>query len=189
MKSEHNTNESTKFELAEACKACMHNTPVENITVKQICDQSHLSRQTFYRCFLDKYDLINWYFDHLLQESFSQMGSGKTIQEGLILKFRYIQQEYVFFRAAFSNDTQNNLQQHDFEMIFAFYQNLIRKKNAACSQEILDILEMYCWASIYMTVKWVMQEMPKTPEELTGTMIAAMPKELSDLFKKLKILA
>jgi len=39
-----------------------------------------------------------------------------------------------------------------------------------------------------MTVKWVMQEMPKSPEELTRTMILAMPKELSDLFKKLKIL-
>jgi AcrR family transcriptional regulator len=189
MSDEHKANESTKLALAEACKACMHKTPVENITVKQICDQSHLSRQTFYRCFLDKYDLINWYFDRLLHESFSQMGSGKTIQEGLILKFRYIQQEYVFFRAAFSTDTQNNLQQHDFEMIFSFYQNLIQKKHAECTQEILDILEMYCWASIYMTVKWVMQEMPKSPEELTRTMIAAMPKELSDLFKKLKILA
>ena len=71
-------------------------------------------------------------------------------------------------------------------MIFAFYQDLIRSKHAECSQEILDILEMYCWASIYMTVKWVMQEMPKRPEELTATMIAAMPKDLSDLFKKLK---
>lgn len=180
--------DATKFALAEACKQCMQKTPIENITVKQICDQSHLSRQTFYRCFLDKYDLINWYFDHLLIESFSKMGSGKTIQEGLILKFRYIQQEYVFFRAAFSNDSQNNLQQHDFDMIFEFYQNLITNKGVTCSQEILDILEMYCWASIYMTVKWVMQEMPKSPEELTVTMITAMPKDLSDLFKKLKIL-
>ena len=189
MQNEHSTNESTKLALAQACKTCMHNTPVENITVRQICDAGHLSRQTFYRCFLDKYDLINWYFDRLLHESFDQMGSGKTIQEGLILKFRYIQQEYDFFRAAFSTDTQNNLRQHDFDMIFAFYQNLIHKKNMECSQEILDILEMYCWASIYMTVKWVMQEMPKSAEELTETMIAAMPQELSSLFKKLKILA
>lgn len=188
MGNKEGTERSAKLQLAEACRECMHTTSVENLTVKQICDKSHLSRQTFYRCFLDKYDLINWYFDRLLEESFDQMGSGKTIQEGLILKFRYIQQEYVFFRAAFSTDTQNNLRQHDFEMIFSFYQNLMKKKHAECTQEILDILEMYCWASIYMTVKWVMQEMPKTPEELTKTMIAAMPKELSDVFKKLKIL-
>jgi len=189
MTTVHPSNESTKLQLAQACKACMHNTSVENLTVKQFCDYSHLSRQTFYRCFLDKYDLINWYFDRLLHESFDQMGSGKTIQEGLNLKFRYIQQEYIFFRAAFSTDTQNNLQQHDFDMIFAFYQNLLKSKHAEYDQEILDILEMYCWASIYMTVKWVMQEMPKSPEELTRTMILAMPKELSALFKKLKILA
>ena len=189
METRQTANESTKLELAKACRECMRTTAVESITVRQICENSGLSRQTFYRCFCDKYDLINWYFDRLLHESFDQLGSGKTVREGLILKFRYIKQEYVFFRAAFSTDTQNNLRDHDFQMIFSFYQNLIRQKHGDASQRILDILEMYCSASIYMTVKWVMQDMPVSPEELADTMIAAMPQELAALFRKLKILA
>jgi len=166
----------------------MRTTAVENITVRAICEKSHLSRQTFYRCFSDKYDLINWYFDRLLHESFDQMGSGKTVREGLILKFRYIRQEYVFFRAAFSTDTQNSLRDHDFQMIFSFYRNLLENKIGEIPRRILDILEMYCQASIYMTVKWVMQEMPISPEELTEIMIAAMPQELSALFRRAGIL-
>lgn len=53
--------EKTKYRLAESMKECMKTTPVEEITVRQICEICGVTRQTFYRNFLDKYDLINWY--------------------------------------------------------------------------------------------------------------------------------
>ena len=55
--------ERTKYKLAHSMKECMMTTSVENITVKQIVEKCGLTRQTFYRNFLDKYDLINWYFE------------------------------------------------------------------------------------------------------------------------------
>ena len=68
--------EKTKYRLAESMKECMKSTPVEEITVRQICEICGVTRQTFYRNFLDKYDLINWYFDKLLTKSFERMGFG-----------------------------------------------------------------------------------------------------------------
>ena len=65
--------EKTKYRLAESMKECMKTTPVEEITVRQICEICGVTRQTFYRNFLDKYDLINWYFDKLLTKSFEHM--------------------------------------------------------------------------------------------------------------------
>ena len=69
--------EKTKYRLARAMKECMKSTLVENITVKQITEECGLTRQTFYINFLDKFDLINWYFDKLLVKSFEHMGQGK----------------------------------------------------------------------------------------------------------------
>ena len=120
--------EKTKYRLARAMKECMQTTPVENITVKQITEKCELTRQTFYRNFLDKYDLINWYFDKLLTKSFEHMGRGKTVYDALVKKFTYIQEEQTFFAAAFRYDEQNSLRQHDFELILQFYENLIREK-------------------------------------------------------------
>ena len=80
-------NEKTKYRLAEAVKECMKTTPVEEITVKQIASCAGIARQTFYRNFRDREDLINWYFDKLLIESFREMGRGGTINDGLIRKF------------------------------------------------------------------------------------------------------
>ncbi len=62
-------------------------TPVEEITVRQITENCGVTSQTFYRNFLDKYDLINWYFDKLLtnplniwdREKPFMMQSGKEI--------------------------------------------------------------------------------------------------------------
>ncbi|WP_081642871.1 TetR/AcrR family transcriptional regulator C-terminal domain-containing protein [Lachnobacterium bovis] len=175
--------------LAMAMKECMKTTSVDNITVKQIVKECGLSRQTFYRHFIDKYDLINWYFDLLLEQSFKEMGDGETIREGLVKKFTYIREESLFFTMAFKVDQQNNLKEHDFIMIYEFYCRLIREKtNAIPDERIRKILEMYCSSSIYMTVKWVLKGMKESESELADLMIGAMPREIYDLYVKLEIL-
>ena len=114
-----------KYRLAEAMKNCMKKMPVEKITVKEIVAECGTTRQTFYRNFQDKYDLINWYFDRILLESFQHMGEGKTAYEGLVNKFHSIEEEKLFFKAAFRNDDQNCLRDHDFQLILRFYENQI----------------------------------------------------------------
>ena len=182
--------EKTKYRLAESMKECMKSTPVEEITVRQICEICGVTRQTFYRNFLDKYDLINWYFDKLLTKSFEHMGRGTTVFDSLEKKFTYIQEEHVFFAAAFKYDSQNSLRQHDFELILDFYENLIREKTGRIPDETIHcILEMYCQSSIYMTVKWVLGELECAPEGLAKILVDGMPGKLSELFEKLEILS
>ena len=90
----------TKYRLAQSMKECMKTMSVDNITVKQITENCGVTRQTFYRNFMDKFDLINWYFDKLLAKSFEHMGMGKTVYDALVKKFTYIQEEHIFFAAA-----------------------------------------------------------------------------------------
>ena len=49
----------TKYRLAQSMKECMKTMSVDNITVKQITEDCGVTRQTFYRNFMDKFDLIN----------------------------------------------------------------------------------------------------------------------------------
>ena len=157
--------EKTKYRLAESMKECMKTTPVEEITVRQICEICGVTRQTFYRNFLDKYDLINWYFDKLLTKSFEHMGRGTTVFDSLEKKFTYIQKEKAFFAAAFRYDKQNSLREHDF------------------------LLEMDCQGSLTMTVKWVLTGMDLTPSEFAALLVRAMPEDLKKLFRNLQLLS
>lgn len=177
-----------KYRLAEAMKTCMRTMPVEKITVKEIVQECGTTRQTFYRYFLDKYDLINWYFDKILLESFEHMGEGTTVYEGLCKKFQYIEEEKLFFKAAFRNDQQNCLREHDFQLILAFYTRQIEEKTKEpISENLRFLLEMYCQGSIYMTVQWVLGEKKSTPQEMAKALVSAMPSELYDVMKQLNL--
>jgi AcrR family transcriptional regulator len=185
MPSEHKTNETIKYKLATAMKECMKSASVEKITVTEIVETCGVTRQTFYRNFKDKYDLINWYFDKILLESFEHMGEGKTVYEGLVNKFHYIQQEKLFFKAAFKNDDQNCLRDHDFQLICAFYTEQLETRMACrLSRQLLFQLEMYCQGSIYMTVQWVLGYRKCSAEELAHALASAMPEELQTVFHK-----
>ena len=182
-------NDGVRYKLANAMKECMRTAPVEKITVKEIVETCGLTRQTFYRNFQDKYDLINWYFDELLNKAFEHMGYGNTAYDGLVHKFSYIRDERFFFKAAFRNDSQNNLRDHDTEMIMDFYRKLIAGKMGVFPQaQYGELLEMYCVASVYMTQQWVLKGCSASPDKMAQLMMEAMPPKLSDLFARLEIL-
>ena len=181
--------ERMKYRLSEAMKECMKYVPVEKITVKEIVEVCGTTRQTFYRNFQDKYDLINWYFDKILLKSFEYMGKSETIYEGLVNKFYYIQQENLFFRTAFKNDDQNCLRDHDFHLILQFYTDQIEQKTGEkISEHLRFLLEMYCQGSIYMTVQRVLGKLKGTPEEIARSLVDAMPLKLMEVFKVLNLL-
>ncbi len=178
-----------KNQICLAAKELLAHTTVEKLTVKQITEQAHISRQTFYRTFLDKYDLINWYFDQLMVRSFEEMGEGKTVLEALTLKFRYLKEEQVFFRAAFLSDAQNNLKDHDFEMIYHFYlSRIVAAYGTNPSEELTLLLELYCNASIDMTAKWIIGGCEHSPEWLAKLLVNAIPVKLAAVFKNMGFL-
>ena len=176
--------EKMKYRLAAAMKKCMERMPVEKVTVKEIVEECGTTRQTFYRHFLDKYDLINWYFDKILSESFKHLGTGETVYESLVRKFRFIEHERLFFDAAFRYDDQNSLRDHDYRKIHAFYTNMIESRTKEpLGSELNFILEMYCRGSVYMTTRWVSGEIECTPEEMAKRLVEAMPAVLAEVFR------
>ena len=182
MSTKETSADKTKYRLAEAAKKCMASSGTDAMTVTQI-------GQTFYRNFQDKYDLINWYFDKLLLESFAQMGDGLTVYEGLTRKFEFIQKERVFFAGAFRSDDHNSLREHDYELILDFYTQLIGRKTGRQPEEnILFPLRLYCRGSIDMTVEWIFAPKERTPEQMAALLVSALPMPVTELFQQLGVL-
>lgn len=176
------SNEKTKYKMADSIKYLMETTPLDKITVKSIVEHCGMTRQTFYRNFQDKYDLVNWYFEKLAQKSFKQMGIQCTLREGLIRKFECIAEDGCFFSAAFQSQDHNSLVEYDYECILKFYTDIIMKKTGKKLEEDIEfLLKMYCRASVTMTIEWATTGRKKSPEKLTDLLIEAMPDRLMDL--------
>lgn len=65
----------TKREIVSALSSLSAEVPFEKVTVTQICERAHISRQTFYQHFQDKYAVSNWFAHALLQDNFQILGT------------------------------------------------------------------------------------------------------------------
>ncbi|MDC7250580.1 MAG: TetR/AcrR family transcriptional regulator C-terminal domain-containing protein [Sphaerochaetaceae bacterium] len=169
----------TKLQFALSIKALMKNQSLDKISVSSICKESNLTRQTFYRNFKDKYDLVNWYFQQLCDKSFFLMGVKLNLYEALCEKFKFIENEKIFFSQAFKSDDYNNLKNYDFEMIYKFYENaIIQQTKKPLSEDLSFLLEMYCKGSIDMTSKWATGYLDLSKEKMVNLLIKSVPEEL-----------
>jgi AcrR family transcriptional regulator len=177
----------TRYVFAECIKQLMNHQSLDKITVTDIVEMSGKTRQTFYRYFRDKYDLVNWYFEVLADKSFLQIGNSETLREGLIKKFQFIYNDRVFFKEAFKSKDYNNVENYDYNCILTFYQNIIKRKlGNNIPSDIEFLLEMYCHGSITMTVDWATEGYKLKPEELADMLIEALPPKLDELLRDLK---
>ena len=177
----------TKLTIANALLNLLKTQPLHKITVTQITKESNLTRQTFYRNFEDKEDLVNWYFEVLADKAFLQIGNSETLREGLTKKFEFIYHDRVFFKEAFKSKDYNNVENYDYNCILTFYQNIIKRKlGNNIPSDIEFLLEMYCHGSITMTVDWATEGYKLKPEELADMLIEALPPKLDELLRDLK---
>ncbi|RGZ00702.1 TetR/AcrR family transcriptional regulator C-terminal domain-containing protein [Clostridium sp. AM58-1XD] len=180
-------NDKTRYRLASSIKNLMAEMPLDKITVKDIVTGCDLTRQTFYRNFKDKYDLVNWYFEKLVQQSFEEMGVSLTLREGLTKKFQFIRDERVFFACAFGSNDYNSLVKYDYEYILRFYRKILTEKlKMPLEDDVEFLLRMYCQGSIQMTVEWVRTGMKNEPEKMADLLIEALPEKLNSLLSFLR---
>lgn len=178
--------EKTKYRLAEAIRELMHHSDLEKITVKEIVALSGLTRQTFYRNFRDKYDLVNWYFEKLAEKSFLQMGDSCTLREGLTKKFLFIREEKAFFSQAFRCEGTNSVLEYDYMRIMKFYSDMIVSETGRpLDKDTQFVLELYCSGSIFKTKQWADRGMREEPEKMADMLILALPPLLRELLGKL----
>lgn len=181
-----NEHDQTKYLFAESIKELMHKQSLDKITVTDIVKKSGKTRQTFYRYFQDKYDLVNWYFEKLADKSFRQIGNSSTLKEGLVKKFTFLLNDKVFFMQAFQSKDYNNVENYDYQCILEFYSSIIQKKIGTISDDIMFLLEMYCHGSITMTVQWAVHGMQQSPEVIADLLIDALPPRLEELLSDLQ---
>lgn len=179
--------EKTKYIFATSIKELIKERPLDKITVTDIVNNSDMTRQTFYRCFQDKYDLVNWYFEKLVLQSFREIANGRSLKEALVLKFEFIKNEHSFFKEAFKSNDFNNLVNYDYNCIYDFYLQIIENNLEHRIENDIDfLLKMYCKGSIDMTVDWVLRDMPSTIDEITNLLIEALPKKLEPFILDIK---
>lgn len=185
-----NFQDRAKFVFADSIKELMQHEALDKITVGQIAENCNTTRQTFYRYFRDKYELVTWYFDIIVQKTIYQMGKSMTLQEGLTKKFTFMREDRAFFVSAFSSGDYNSLLAYDYRCILAFYTTIAESNSSGpLPEDILFLLEFYCHGSMDQTMAWAQQGMAEDPEKMAAMLVEAMPPRLSEYLNDLSMVS
>lgn len=91
--------------IANALFSLMKSYPYNDITITQICQEAKVVRQTFYRNFKTKADILEYSFDHMFQHYISDYYKpGIDIYQHLKIFFDYIIQHKEYLILIEKND-------------------------------------------------------------------------------------
>lgn len=152
--------------LAESLLELCEQKPLSSVTIKDLLLHTGVSRQAFYNRFHDKNDLIQWIYEKRILKSFIENGYETSYYNDILLYFQAINSYRSFLKQACSIHEQNCLV--DFMQSFAieydknWHQHL--NKGLPLSDEQLFVSKYYSVASIYITIEWILNNQPESPE-------------------------
>ncbi len=159
----------TKERLAASLKKCMSHKSLAKITVREIIEDCGLNRQTFYYHFHDIYDLLAWTFEQEAIELVRKSDSCLTWEDGLLLFFRYIEDNAYVCQCALDGIGRENLRRFFYTDAQQIVGNIVRELATGITvpEEYLEFLINYhIEALASTTICWLQNGMTMPPERL-----------------------
>lgn len=180
LKIEANLN--TKNEIVHALGSLMEETKLDKISVNHICEAAGISRATFYRCFRDKFEVIEWHLRFLNAKGVDRIGKTLSWYEGYFISEALIMDNIDFFANAAKSTDRNSL---DRVAPKVRRDRLIRTLTEDRGIEMTDRLRLQVNSTIltetYLFPAWHYGKYDATLEEVCSWMCECIPQELFNL--------
>lgn len=154
--------------LADGLLALCENNQLESITIKQLLEHTHVSKQSFYNHFLDKNDLIQYIYLSRIIPRFDDPLKDISFYESMVEVFERMKKYHKFMKQALLMEGQNCLKDYIFEHCKEFDLQFHQKRYG--SQPMPETLrfatEYHATASSSMSISWILSDMPASCEEM-----------------------
>lgn len=134
----------TRKRIAKAFKKLVYQDGFKHTTVSKIMKVCKMRRQTFYEYFYDKYDLLDWTLNYILEENVDENLNYLSWEEIIRLTFYEIDVNAKFYRDIFC--TQNEV---DLTKIIAYHFqillfHLLEKSDLMQNKSVKAYVETSC---------------------------------------------
>ncbi len=168
----------TKEWIAENMKKLMAAKPMEKIRVTELCRMAEITPPTFYYHFRDKYDLVAWIF---CRDAFrTDVISAEASAAGL----RKMKQDFLFYKRAYEDNSQNALWSYMLEYFTERYSRLAMERlgTDTLDTQLRFSIRHYCYGGVGMTREWLLNDNITPAETAVEMMFASMPENMRKIF-------
>ena len=172
--------ELTKDHILAAFNRLLREQPFENINVKMIIDASGVSKSTFYRYYLDKYDVMNYNYKKRL-DRWVRNQKCDSWRELYLRIFRATDGDRRREKNAFSYVGPNSYSAFLYDYSYAMIERITTvSRGKPLSRDERMELSIFCYGGISVNIDWINGRFDQTREEIAQLIYMAMPATLRD---------
>ena len=180
--------DKTKKKIASSLMNLVEKKPIDKITITDITVNCDISRQVFYRYFLDKKDLINWIYE---EDCGSVIYTGEekfSIKSWLKYIIDILAEKKNFYMHAIKDDSSKTFEKLILNKTRFYLKKLIKHKTATeLTKQLEFLVEMTARALVDMMILEIESEMPVKKEILLDWLMNGMPREIADLIEEYEV--
>lgn len=173
--------ERTKQAIVSAFNRLIAKAEIEKITTEKIAAEAGVSKATFYRYFKDKYDVLNYNYQALLDSAVEQCDNYRDLF-GLL--YSHARDAWTEFHRAFYTTGVNSFE----SFVYSYSKSVVceitaqNRGGAMLTQEEELQVDVLCWGISYMYKKWTLGQYDLDPDAAADALYALMPERLKHLW-------
>lgn len=180
--------DKTKKKIASSLMNLVEKKPIDKITITDITVNCDISRQVFYRYFLDKKDLINWIYE---EDCGSVIYTGEerfSVKSWLKYIIDILAEKKNFYMHAIKDDSSETFEKLILNKTRFYLKKIIKHKTKVeLTKQLEFLVEMTARALVDMIIVEIESEMPVKKEILLDWLMNGISKEISDLVEDYEV--
>lgn len=176
MKKFTNSQDEVQKKLWKSLTALMRKQNIDDIATSELLQQSGISRSTFYRRYLDKYDLLNQCYQQLLNQTICQVTEGVSYKKAFYHLYQTLQSDPLFYKNALASNDYNGLRNYIFRQSFQVFESLLEQQGIDIKDRYIHLLLTgFISGALEVTCIWAEEGMKEPVETMFQLSYQLMP--------------
>ena len=165
----------SKRMLKEGLLRCLKRTDIDELTISELCREAGINRATFYRYYQLPKDVlvdIGWEQTRQIDKIFKS-NPEQPMENRISDVFRYIYDNRDILKILFSANADTRFASEVTNIFpWAWTSTIdLKKKYSLDDDEYRLCVAAYSWSSYHLIREWIINDIKKTPEEITDLFI------------------
>lgn len=165
---------ATKRKIADCVKQLMRKKEIRKITIQDIMDETHMSRQSFYYHFKDIYDVLEWVTEYDFAKRIAYQ-ENESVEEWILNQFHVLSEERAFFERVVNELEWPKLLNSIISPIEDGIASLMRQQNQVLgmidTRDIKSYAYLYATAYCYFLMDYIYHKKQISDQELLRDVI------------------
>ena len=177
--------DKTKKKIASSMVELVEKKPIDKITITDITVNCDMTRQVFYRYFVDKYDLIDWMYEEDCGSIIYTGEENFSLKSWIEYIIDILEDKKSFYVHAIQDDSSKTFENLILDKTRFYLKKIIEYKTATeLTKQLEFLIEMTARGLVEMIIFEIEKEMPVKKEILVDWLMNGISKEISDLVEE-----